>query len=505
MNYSVNYSFLNGYRGFAATVAVAALVVSVPHRAIAKSPTEIARIAGATTVQINSNLTQGGSGVIIARDRNTYTVLTASHVACEKVLPISPCREDITYTVRTHDGSDYPVLSRQNLYGNPDDPDLAIVAFESTQDYSIAQLGDSEHAEIGAMIFVSGFPASQERRGVDRDRQFSPGFVSSRPASRDRGYTMIYNAETWGGMSGGPVFDIEGRVVGIHGTGEDGRLDRISESGDRPVIKTGFNGAIPINTFLDRSDLVNFDRASLTIDNSAPSDDAAERLNNPSESIDYNNRGLLHYGNGLLAQALADFDRAIELDRHSADAYFNRGNVYFSQGDYNKAIADYDRAIDLDATSSLAHNNRAFAYVRQRNYRGAIADWTWAIENGRVDVETYFNRALAYAKLRDWSAVMGDTTEAISFDPAYAKAYNLRGDARLELGDLDGAMADYTQAIESDPSYAIAYNNRATLFAMQGNKAAACQDLETAAQLLLEQGNTSQYEFVDDNLGRLRC
>ena len=503
----MNYSFLeNGYRGLTTTVAIAALVVSLPQQAMAKSPTQIARIAGETTVQINldSNLNAGGSGVILARDGNIYTVLTASHVACEKILPVSPCREDINYTIRTHDGIDYPVLSRQNLYDGENDPDLAIVTFESTQTYAVAALGNSEQAEIGSRIFVSGFPASQERRGVERDRQFSPGFVSSRPPNRDRGYTMIYNAETWGGMSGGPVFDIEGRVVGIHGTGESGS-SLVSESGEQQIIKTGFNGAIPINTFLGMSNRVNFDVASLTIDNSAPSENSTGWVENPSESIDYNNRGLLRFGDGMLAQALADFDKAIELDRHSAEVYFNRGNVYFYQGDFGKAISDFDRAIEIDPDSSLAYGNRAIAYVRQRNYRGAIADWTWTIENGRSDVDTYFNRALAYARLREWSAAANDATEAISFDPGYAKAYNLRGDARTELGDLAGAMEDYTQALDRDPSYAIAYNNRAALFALQGDKQGACQDLEQAAQLLLEQGNTTQSDLVLDNIDRLRC
>ncbi|XZO02157.1 MAG: trypsin-like peptidase domain-containing protein [Microcoleus sp.] len=65
---------------------------------------------------------------------------------------------------------------------------------------------------------------------------------------------MRYNAVTKGGMSGGPVFDAEGRVVGIHGEG-DLDFDDVTDT-DRTVItgkvdtKTGFNAAIPINTFI---------------------------------------------------------------------------------------------------------------------------------------------------------------------------------------------------------------------------------------------------------------
>jgi len=49
-------------------------------------------------------------------------------------------------------------------------------------------------------------------------------------------------------MSGSPVFDTNGRVVGIHGQGES-EESIVSESG-AIAIKSGFNSAIPINTFI---------------------------------------------------------------------------------------------------------------------------------------------------------------------------------------------------------------------------------------------------------------
>ncbi len=36
-----------------------------------------------TTVQINTDANPGGSGVIIQKEGNTYSVLTAKHVVCE--------------------------------------------------------------------------------------------------------------------------------------------------------------------------------------------------------------------------------------------------------------------------------------------------------------------------------------------------------------------------------------------------------------------------------------
>lgn len=55
-----------------------------------------------------------------------------------------------------------------------------------------------------------------------------------------------------------------------------------------------------------------------------------------------------------LARRSADFTRVLELDGTNANAYFNRGSTHDSLGAYDKAIADYSRALDLDRQAQLA-------------------------------------------------------------------------------------------------------------------------------------------------------
>ncbi len=43
--------------------------------------------------------------------------------------------------------------------------------------------------------------------------------------------------------------------------------------------------------------------------------------------------------------ALADYNKAINIDDNNADAYYNRGFSYFYKKDYQRAIADYSKAI----------------------------------------------------------------------------------------------------------------------------------------------------------------
>ena len=47
-----------------------------------------------------------------------------------------------------------------------------------------------------------------------------------------------------------------------------------------------------------------------------------------------------------LKEALASYDRAIELKPNYAEAYFSRGNVFRDLKGFKKAIESYDHAID---------------------------------------------------------------------------------------------------------------------------------------------------------------
>ena len=69
-----------------------------------------------------------------------------------------------------------------------------------------------------------------------------------------------------------------------------------------------------------------------------------------------------HLANGHYDQALADYDRAIELDAANTWAFLGRGDTYQAMGRYDQALADYDRAIELDATFSGAIANRGATY-----------------------------------------------------------------------------------------------------------------------------------------------
>jgi tetratricopeptide (TPR) repeat protein len=61
----------------------------------------------------------------------------------------------------------------------------------------------------------------------------------------------------------------------------------------------------------------------------------------------YSSRGIAYAKRREYDQAIADYDKAIELDPKNAKAYYRRGYVYDIKGEHDRAMADYNKAMGL--------------------------------------------------------------------------------------------------------------------------------------------------------------
>jgi serine protease Do len=216
--------------------------------------TEIAKIASDITVLIDGQYP--GSGVIIYKSGKTYTVLTALHVIQHSYLH---------YEVVTSDRQRYPVNYEtvKKLAG----VDLATLEFTSDRSYKVAKLANSDQAVIGSVVYTAGFP-DPGTAIQDRTFQFTDGEISARPQPQADGYALVYTNTTRAGMSGGPVLDAAGRLVGIHGRAESNSIGN-NQSGQSVTGKAGLNLAVPINTFLQLAPKAGI-KFTLQADNTPP-------------------------------------------------------------------------------------------------------------------------------------------------------------------------------------------------------------------------------------------
>ncbi|OCR02960.1 hypothetical protein BCD67_08275 [Oscillatoriales cyanobacterium USR001] len=181
---------------------IKALIGQAP---IQLSAPELTRQARSITVKVISSGGFLGSGILTYKRDRVYRVLTNDHVLKLGNAP---------YQVQTSDGKTYeakkiePSTSSQ---GN----DLGLLEFNAPDiDYRVAKLGQTPAPETH--VRAAGFPFS--RQGFKDDFVMLPGQVKwVLDKALEGGYKIGYSNEVEKGMSGGPLLNLAGELVGING------------------------------------------------------------------------------------------------------------------------------------------------------------------------------------------------------------------------------------------------------------------------------------------------
>jgi len=424
---------------------------------------EVDGIARKITVFIRQPDGGNGSGVIIERkgdNYSVYTVLTNNHVV----------EKTGNYEILAPDGQCYPVKSEtvKTLPGL----DVGVLQFTSKQSYEVATLADYDlESQESRWVFVSGWHKSKQENDAI-SRQFSPGLLLStkkgsfnvkNSQSQTLGYELVYTNLTEGGMSGGPILDTEGRVIGIHGRADGDK---------RFQVQLGYSLGVPVRNFLAASSETQ--HTLLKVDQSLPQQETEEErelIRNallPPQEPDSNAKETdwLNYGNQLwrlfyYQDAVEAFDKAISINPDIAIAYYARGLALRDWGKYPEALASFDLATQKKDKFYEAWRERAnmLAYYLHQESE-ALASINRAIELNQNDFALYLSQGDILARLKRYPDAIDAYNQAIGLNPQ-PLSYIIRGQVRFKMGDEPGAIADYNKAIELSPKSSDAYIERA--------------------------------------------
>jgi S1-C subfamily serine protease len=214
---------------FGMAIAVPNPVLSLP---ISRSPSlpkqsanylseaQLKALARAITVKVRVGRTWG-SGILVRKQAQVYTVVTNQHV-----LNLGD-----RVSIQTADGRIYTAQLRRQDFG---DRDLALLQFKSRSNYAIAAFDRQSGIRVGDQVFAAGFPIESEFDEVASAKPenlpvqaqvknpvgftFATGQISLLPTKvLTGGYQIGSTNDVRKGMSGGPLLNRQGQVVGING------------------------------------------------------------------------------------------------------------------------------------------------------------------------------------------------------------------------------------------------------------------------------------------------
>jgi tetratricopeptide (TPR) repeat protein len=443
------------------------------------------KIAQQITVRIDSTKSGNGSGVIVAKQGTNYYVLTAEHVV--------PKPDE--YTITAPDGQKYPVTSGtvKKLEG----VDLAIFQFSSPKTYQVATLANYYIGiEDRPLAFLSGFTGS----GGDAKRQFNVGtvfptsttiFAAQNAYSMASGRELVYTTFSQPGMSGGPVLDPQGRVIGIHNASET-KLETDESSGDVFPVYLGRSLGVPIHTFLGLAPQVQIGSKLLKVENTVPSTlnratiQTALDGNPPKQPSDKDATAFdwLKYGNrlwrlGRFQEAVSALDRAIQLKPNFYQAFYVKGLALSAQDRFSDAIAAFDSAVRLEPRFYEAWRMKAQMLEQMKRYPEALTAIGKAIQMQPNDSLLHSLKGDLLFQSKQYGPAKAAYTQALTLKPAYY-TYMQRGRSQFSAGDYQGAFGDYGKAIELQPNDYFSYIGRGTMNAALGKSPAALADLDRA-------------------------
>jgi tetratricopeptide (TPR) repeat protein/transglutaminase-like putative cysteine protease len=156
--------------------------------------------------------------------------------------------------------------------------------------------------------------------------------------------------------------------------------------------------------------------------------------------------------------AIADYDAALALDSHSADALGYRGLTYLQMGHAGRAGTDFNSALAIDPHAWLALDGRGMLALRGGDASGAIAAFDAAISsNPKQDAFVLPFRAQAYWRAGKIGKAAADYGEVIRQKPAAVGFYWYRAVLLKQEGKKAEALRQAQLVTAANPKLPLAY------------------------------------------------
>jgi len=136
---------------------------------------------------------------------------------------------------------------------------------------------------------------------------------------------------------------------------------------------------------------------------------------NPIFYGDYINRGIINVEQNRYMEALADYDRAVQLSPGNLSAYLNRAILRSNLGDNNNALDDFKIVLDMDSTIMEARYSKALLEMKLNNYQEAIADYQIIIDKHPYFLPAYWGIAGSIRSIEQYAGSPSIQTKSPRF------------------------------------------------------------------------------------------
>ncbi|MDH7481125.1 MAG: tetratricopeptide repeat protein [Armatimonadota bacterium] len=201
-----------------------------------------------------------------------------------------------------------------------------------------------------------------------------------------------------------------------------------------------------------------------------------------SNYVVHNNLGVALSEKKQYEQAIAHFQKVLEVEPNDPDTNYNMGNALVAIGRFSEAAKYYRAAIKADPNYAYAHNNLGNILSQQGRLDEAIEEYKKALQAKPDDLDIKRNLETALSQRAKKINTAASLYEAIKANPNNAKAHYELAVILENQSDFEGAIEHFSIAARLEPSYAAHYH-LANIFSKMGRVDEAIRHYREAIRL----------------------
>ena len=176
----------------------------------------------------------------------------------------------------------------------------------------------------------------------------------------------------------------------------------------------------------------------------------------PDNHIAFTNLGDSLLKKEQIDDAIAQYQKALELEHTDSDAENGLGSTLFRKQQIDQAIDHYRKAIVLRPEDPEYHNNLGNALCQKGLFDDAIINYRKALDlrPDRADLsnaETEFNLANALLRQNQIDEAIVHFHRSLEIQPNDADTHDNLGNALVRQGNAEDGIVQYQQALQIDP------------------------------------------------------
>jgi len=170
-----------------------------------------------------------------------------------------------------------------------------------------------------------------------------------------------------------------------------------------------------------------------------------------AEAAKAGQKGMKLFNEAKWDEAVEEFSKGISEDASNPTLYFFRGLSEENNGQVKDALADYQKAIEIKPDFILPYSRSGKIYARQQNHEKARELYQKAVELGDQDITTLYNYGVVLINLGQSPEAKSIFEKLLAADEGYPDAYYHLGIINIGQGDAEKAKELLKKFLELDP------------------------------------------------------